>query len=984
MTLHQQSRSLVRNFVTIKASGMWWEEANLPQAYNANQAADVAGDYPTHAAPLIRALAGNSPFLARLLKREKDFAARLINEEPDGLIPDILDGAEKAAIAAANSTELMRLLRRARAQVALLTAAADIAGCWDLEKVTGVLSRFAELALSVSVDHLIHARMETGEVAWPRGAPEPLRTGIADDSGFVVIGMGKLGAFELNYSSDIDLIVLYDEEKRRYAGDGSAGDFFVKLTRELVRIIDQRTADGHVFRTDLRLRPDPGATPVALSMAAAEYYYASVGLNWERAAMIKARPVAGDAAAGRDFLDRITGFVWRKNLDFAAIQDIHRIKTQIHTHHHHKGIGFAGHDVKLGRGGIREIEFFAQIHQLISGGRDRSIRSPRSLNALTAIRDAGRITAEVRNDLAAAYQFLRRLEHRLQMIEDAQTHTLPTDPEALTHIAVFMGYDAAAALEKALLGHLRTVAAHYDALLPEAATPAADETPPEIGVDALAELGFANPESAAEIINKWHVGRYRALRTERARRLITVCLTPLLEAFSHTREPDQALARFDNFVARLPAGVQIFSLFEANRSLFGLVARIMGTAPALADRLARNISLFDAVLDPDFYEPLPDADALAEDARTSLAIARDYQDALDAARRWLADRKFRLGVQILEGLIDVHDAGLALTNLADAVIGALLPWVEADFSRRYGGFAGAGLAVLALGKYGGRELSFASDLDMVLLYDANPDCPHSSGPKQISASQYFSTFGQHLITAITAMTGEGRLFEVDMRLRPSGSSGPLVVTLETFVTYQKENAWTWEHMALTRARILFAVPEFAERILEAVREVIARDRDKAELVVAVDDMRVRLDKEFGTSNPFSVKFARGGIVDIEFICQFLILREAHAAPELINPFLPKSIQKLAGIGALSNAEATQMREGYELMQTTQGLVRLTMGTRIGDADFPADLKSILARATGRKKFEALERDLIEGQKNVLAIYRRLISDPAQVVRKEVE
>ncbi|MCG8505718.1 MAG: bifunctional [glutamine synthetase] adenylyltransferase/[glutamine synthetase]-adenylyl-L-tyrosine phosphorylase [Sphingomonadales bacterium] len=977
----------MRNFVTIKASGMWWEEANLPQAYNVNQADNAAGELdaaPADAAPLIRTLAGNSPFLARSLLRDKDFAVRLVSETPDGLISDVLDGTEKAAIAAANATELMRVLRRSKAEIALLTAAADIASHWDLETATDALSRFAELVLSLTVDHLIHARMVADEIAWPKGEPEPLRRGIADDSGFVVIGMGKLGAHELNYSSDIDLIVLFDEEKRRYVGSGSAGDFFVKLTRELVRIIDQRTAGGYVFRTDLRLRPDPGATPVALSMAAAEYYYASVGLNWERAAMIKARPVAGDAAAGRDFLDRITGFVWRKNLDFAAIQDIHRIKTQIHTHHHHKGIGFAGHDVKLGRGGIREIEFFAQIHQLISGGRDRSIRSSRTLDALAAICDAGKITAEVQNDLSAAYRFLRRLEHRLQMIEDAQTHTLPTDPEALTHIAVFMGYDDATALEETLLGHLRIVAMHYDAVLPEVATPAGDETPPEVGSATLAELGFANPESAAEIINKWHVGRYRALRTERARRLISVCLPPLLKAFSQTREPDQALARFDSFVAKLPAGVQIFSLFEANRSLFGLVARIMGTAPALANRLARNISLFDAVLDPDFYEPLPNADALAEDAIAALAVSRDYQDALDAARRWLADRKFRLGVQILEGLIDVHDAGLALANLADAIIGALLPWVEADFSRRYGGFAGDGLAVLALGKYGGRELSFASDLDIVLLYDANPDCPHSSGPKQISASQYFSSFGQHLITAITAMTGEGRLFEVDMRLRPSGASGPLVVTLETFATYQKENAWTWEHMALTRARILFAVPEFAGRILGAVRDVIAREREEAALVVAVDDMRMRLDKEFGTANPFSVKFVRGGIVDIEFICQYLILREAHNAPELIGPFLPKSIRKLADIGALSADEVDQLHKGYELMQTTQGLVRLTMGTRIGDAGFPADLKSILARATGRKRFEALESNLIEGQKNVLAIYRRLISDPAQVVRKEVE
>ena len=962
---------------------------HLPQPFDRNKAEDAINDLlnrlaeESKAGPslsagaraLIAALAGNSSYLARALRVYPSLVPTLLDKGPDALFEEEMAELDAASREAPSIEALMRLLRRKKVRIALLVAAADVAGIWPLGRVTEALSIFAERTVTHALSHLLFHSMRRGDLAWPgREFARPLPA-IAENSGLIILGLGKLGARELNYSSDIDLIVLYDEEVVPYRGTRSLGDAMVRLTQDLVRILEARTAEGYVFRTDLRLRPDPGATPVALSVGAAETYYQSVALNWERAAMIKARQVAGDFAAGSAYLGRLAPFIWRRSLDFAAIEDIHAIKDQIHRHHGHHGVELPGFDIKLGPGGIREIEFYAQIHQLILGGRDESLRVRDTLGALDRLVARGRVTAAVRDDLEAAYLFYRTLEHRLQMIDDAQTHALPQSADGIAHVATFMGFSETREFETTLKAHLERVQRHYDALLPRTHPSGRTLRRADLA-SLLREKGFAAPENALEIIERWRRGRYRALRTERARRLLEATLPALVDALADTAEPDQGLARFDHFLSQLPAGVQLFSLFQSNPSLFRLIGRIMGMAPVLAERLAKRPHLIDALLDPDFFAPLPDRESLASEFAAALACARDYEDMLNIARRWTEDRRFQLGVQLLESLAGVREVSEAMTDLAEVSLTGLLGPVGAAYAERHGRFPGGALAILAMGKFGGRELSFASDLDIVLLYDVEGDASQSDGPRPVPASRYFSGLGQALLTAVTALTPEGRLWEVDTRLRPSGRAGPLVVTLGTFTEYYADRAWTWEHMALTRARVIAAPPRFADRIRTAIRGVLTAERDLAALLPAVASMRDRLRAAFGTDNPWAVKHVRGGFIDMEFVVQFLLLREAARNPGVFAPRLDDCIDNLVASAILEPRAGATLHAAHALYHAVQGLLRLTLGEAPDEADFTPDLKSALARAAGVADFPSLKSALLEAQKSVAGIYDRIIAGPA--------
>ncbi len=691
----------------------------------------------------------------------------------------------------------MAYLREKKNVLSLLAASADVAGWWSLEEVTAALSRFADAALGLALAHLLHIRMRRGELAGPNGKPEPASPALLKNCGFFLLGMGKLGAFELNYSSDIDLIALYDPVRVRYTGNKSVGQCFVKITQDLVQIMEQRTMHGYVFRTDLRLRPDPGATPVAISVDAAISYYHSMAVNWERSAMIKARTVAGDQAAGSDYLETMSRWVWRRNMDFAALRDIAAIKNQINRHYGQTQMLFEGYDVKLGQGGIREIEFYAQVNQLLYAGRHPRLRIRGTLDALDVLVSEQLITPKVHKDLLAAYRFLRTLEHRIQMVDDAQTHQIPEDETALNRLAIFMGFGSPAALEAALRMHSEKVSHHYDALLPdETQTIGKGVTARPIFASTLAGLGFSDSENAAALIEGWRRGRYRALRTERAKGLLEQILHGLLEAFGETHQPNSALMRFDKFISQLPGGVQLFSLLQANPSLFGLLARVIGLAPALAETLAKKPALWDAVLEPDFFAPLEDEATLTDQLQHLISNAGDFQDVLDLVRRFVAENRFRVGVQLLEALADVEESGEAMTRLADVAFKALVPAVEGEFARKHGRFEGGGIAVIAIGKYGGRNRP-ASDLDIVFLYHVPDRTAESDGEKPLSPSLYFSRLGQHIITAITALTPEGRLFEVDTRLRPSGSQGSACGDPANLCRLLHPVPWTREHMALT-------------------------------------------------------------------------------------------------------------------------------------------------------------------------------------------
>ena len=942
-------------------------------AAGGDQAAHALADDPAGSA-LLDAVFGNSPFLSHCLVRSPQRAVLWATGGPEAAV-----AAAHALIANAGESEkdLMAALRDARNGVAVAVALADIAGIWSLDRITGALSAFAEVAIDAALGHLLARAADAGQI----DSTTQLRS-----SGIIVLGLGKLGGGELNYSSDVDIMVLWDEERLR---TDSPLAVCVRLVRGLVRLLEERTAEGYALRTDLRLRPDPGATPLALSVDAAEFYYESLGQNWERAALIKARPVAGDLDAGEAFLARLVPFIWRRHLDFAAIQDIHSIKRQIHAHKGGARIAVAGHNVKLGRGGIREIEFFAQTQQLIFGGREPSLRTRATCSALTALAEAQRIDYTTALDLTHAYGELRRIEHRLQMIDDAQTHSVPESEQGLAHIACFLGHGDVPDFAEHLTGILQRVEGHYADLFEESDPLSGDaggtagnlvftgtEDDPDT-LATLARMGFADPPAIAAIVRGWHHGRVRAMRSPRARQILTELMPRLLAAFGATSQPDSALLRFQEFLSHLPAGIQLFSLFQSNADLLDLVAEIMGTTPRLAEHLARTPTLLDHVLDTDFYEDPGETADMEADLERHLVDLRDAEDLYDRVRRWAHDREFQLGVHLLRGLIAPSAAAAGLSALTDAVLHALLPRVREDFAQQHGHIEGGAMAVLALGKYGARELNFGSDLDLVFVYRQGEGAEPSDGQRPLPPSLYYTRLCQRFVSALTTLTNAGRLFEIDMRLRPSGNAGPLASELSGFLRYQAEEAWTWEHLALTKLRVVCGDPAFTAAVEDGVRAVLLRPRDAGRVNAEVADMRRRIAREHPPLDRLEVKYAQGGLIDLDFLAQTLQLVHGAEHPGILAVSSTGALQACAREGLIGQGEAEELIAAGRLMQDVQGVIRLAMARRTPEKDMPQPLRDLLARITGLADFDALAHVLDAAQGVVRTAFRRHIEDRAE-------
>lgn len=939
-------------------------------------------DHSHHA--VLAACFGNSPFLSTILHHEPAFTRRLLAEGPDAA-RDAVFAETRTTCTRAKDADVMRALRVGKRRLALTAALGDVSGLWALEHVTEALSDYASLALDLSAAHLLREGHEIGTIVLPN-PEEPLV-----DCGYVILGMGKLGARELNYSSDIDIIVLFDLDKIDYRGSKSPHEYFVRLTKGLVRLMEERTGDGYVFRTDLRLRPDPGSTALAISTEAAETYYESFGQNWERAAMIKVRAVAGDIPRGEEFIAHLRPFVWRKSLDFYAIQDIHSIKRQINAHKGGAKVAVAGHNVKVGRGGIREIEFFAQTQQLIWGGRVPELRCQRTLEALGELTAFGQVDESVRADLERCYRFLRTLEHRLQMIDDAQTQTLPHEPEKLAHVATFFGIDDLDAFTQAVREVLQCVEGHYAALFEEAPALSSDEgnlvfTGHEDDPGTIASLqamGFGNPGSVASTVRGWHHGRYRATRSTRSKEMLTELVPTLLRALGRTAQPDKAFFRFDDFLRNLPAGVQLFSLFHVNPDLLDLVAEIMGDAPRLAEVLSRRPNMLDAVLTPGFFDAPPERRELGEELDVLLDQSRDFEETLDLCRLWANGRKFQVGVQTLRRLLDAREAGEALTAIADVVLDRLLVATAAEFAETHGTVAGGELVVIAMGKAGGREMTATSDLDLITVYDSEPGAEGSDGRRPLSRNDYFIRLTQRFVNAITAMTREGRLYEVDMRLRPSGSKGPLAVSLESFTKYNREEAWTWEHMALTRARVVCGPEDLAEKAAAAIETALATPRDPDKLLADVADMRALMARERKPVNMFDVKLTRGGLVDVEFLVQYLTLLHAPEHPQVLTPNVAEALARLRDAGLLDAQDAALLDEAQMLWLNVQGVLRHSIEGAFKEEDSSPGLREKLAAAAAEPDFERLKARMEKTYADVHATFRRLVEDPAEEARRIV-
>jgi len=903
--------------------------------------------------PALAPVFSASPYLASLARRDGVRLPTILDSDPHERLAQILAAARDVA-AEPDFETARKTLRDLKADLHLLTALCDLGGVWDLDAVTGALTRFADASL-----HAALAQAARVEVA--RGALT--HVGDGEDGpipGLFCIAMGKHGAYELNYSSDIDFSIFYAPEVLPVSEGTEPQGVAVRLTQHLGRMLAERTADGYVFRIDLRLRPDPSSTPPAMPIDAALDYYESVGQNWERAAHIKARIAAGDIARGEAFLAELQPFIWRRNLDFAAIADIHSIKRQIHAYKVDERLEAKGADLKLGRGGIREIEFFVQTQQLILGGRHPDLRSPRTLDALAALRDAGHVTPEDCEYLTAAYHDLRALEHRAQMIADDQTHKLPESDADRKRVAALWGQGNLRSFDAAVGKMLKGVNQRYGALFKGEEELSSRfgslvftgvEDDPET-LATLKRMGFSNPERVAATIRGWHHGHIAATRTERGRELFTRLAPRLLDAANATGAPDAAFNRFADFFASLSSGVQIQSLFLAQPRLFELVVQVMAFAPRLAATLARRPTALDALLDPAFFGPMEMPSEVPWDPT-------EFEPSMDAARRLFRDQTFRIGVRVMSGTAGARDVGRAFADLGDLIVGGLAPAALAEVERLGGAFPGQ-VAVVALGKAGSREMTAKSDLDLMTLYAADEPAGMSE-IKGWSADVFYARFTQRLTSALSAPTAEGTLYEVDLKLRPSGSKGPVAVSFTAFEDYYERESETWELLALTRARVIWASsPAFKARAEGAIEAALRRPRDVARTAADVLEMRELMERERPGKGPWDLKLEPGGLVDIEFIAQFLQL--AHGPNG--GPLAQNTGEALSALIAASLADKTYLTaalSAWRLEQDLSQLIKVALENGDDPESEPKAFRALLARAGHVTQFRSLKAKLVKAK-----------------------
>jgi glutamate-ammonia-ligase adenylyltransferase len=869
-------------------------------------------DTPRHTLPhACRRARAESPFLWLLLAREPDIAAAA----EDGALPSVL-----AARIDDPTMPVARRLRLERRRLALIVALGDLAGVLDLTAVTGALSEFADYALDAAIAAAVAERTP--------GAPI---------QGFTGIALGKQGSRELNYSSDIDPILLFDPLTLPCRPREEPADAAVRIARRVVELLQSRDGDGYVLRVDLRLRPSPEATPIALPVEAAISYYESLALPWERAAFIKARTAGGDVALGNAFLDAIRPFIWRRALDFGAIGEIRGISRRIRDHHAQGQAFGPGFDLKRGRGGIREIEFFAQIHQLIHGGRDPSLRVPATRDALARLAAAGWIGAEESDVLTHAYTTLRTIEHRVQMVDDRQLHHLPSG-EALDSLARLHGVSDGAALLDLLRPGVSAVATTYDSL--DAGDTGSLSADREILVAQLDSAGFAHDDGVAELIERWRGGTYPALRSPAARVALEAVLPGLIEALGTAPDPHGAIVRLDVMLGRLSSAINFFRLLEARPALGPLLGAILSHTPTLADALGRRPELFDGLVDASALDPVGSVEVLVGEMRLGAGDG-DYQHQLDHVRRIVGEKRFALGTQIIAGVSDPLDVSAGYARIAEAAINALAAATIAEFETVHGSVPNSELIILALGRMGGGALTHASDLDLIYLFTGDY-MAESDGPKPLGAVHYYNRLAQRVTGALSAQTASGPLYDIDTRLRPSGTQGPLSVSLEGFERYQRESAWTWEHMALTRARPVFGSPAARDATQAVIDAVLCGTRPPRDIIADAVKMRTEMAAHKPPAGPLDAKLLPGGLVDLEFAVHMVQLTRLAA----FHPHLGAAIDRLVSLGLAPSG----LRTAHDV------LTRLLVALRLvaPDAQPPASAtRTLVARALGLADWETV-------------------------------
>ena len=915
------------------------------------------------AAPTLGPLLESAPYLFSLAQDNADWLTATLADSADGAFTDIIDVVETLGRTASSEEALAPVLRIAKGRTALLAAMAEAGGTWTTAQSTAALSDLADAALDASLNLLMRQASDKGILAIPASEAT------AANSGLAIFALGKHGGQELNYSSDIDIVAFYDPHKAVLDDPSEATRIYSRMVQKLVGLMEDRQAHGYVFRTDLRLRPDPGSTPVAISFDAALAYYESRGQNWERAAWIKARACSGDRQVGEAFLRELAPYIWRKHLDFATIADIQAMKRQINISKNVGDIRVEGHNVKLGRGGIREIEFFTQTQQLIAGGRDKTLRVKPTAHALAALADANWITPKAATELIQTYWYLRAVENRLQMLRDEQTHVMPASPEEVAVIGRLMGEPDLREFERSYRAALERVVGYYSELFTEGETlgsgegnlvfTGSDDDPGT--VETLSAMGFAHPSKVIETIRKWHYGSYPATRASAARAHLTELLPSLLVTLSSAGNADEALAKFDSFLSRLPTGVQLFALLRSHASLRTLLVQLMASAPRMSEAVIHRAHVMDGLIDPAFANEVTHRDVLVAKVDAFLAESRSYEEIIDRARIIGQEQKFLISAGLLSGTVSATGAGEQFTALAETLVNRLFGSVRTEFERRHGVIANGRTALLAFGKMASREMTVTSDLDFILLYDA-PDT-ESTGEKPLSTNHYYTRLTQRLVAAVTSPTAEGVLYEADMRLRPSGNAGPLATSLAGFRAYHRDNAWTWEHLALSRARVIAADQGFATDVQGALDEVMSRQRDVARTIDDVVSMRALMARERPARHPFDLKLAEGGLVDIEFIAQSAQL---VAGSQIGVPQAPTSrvLAAMARTGLFP--QGARLAEIHLTYATVLQVMSSALVNPFKDEAWTEAFKDLLAGLTHYPSFSMLEMDIKSMREEVSA------------------
>ncbi|WP_332060323.1 bifunctional [glutamine synthetase] adenylyltransferase/[glutamine synthetase]-adenylyl-L-tyrosine phosphorylase [Bartonella sp. CB74] len=913
-----------------------------------------------------------SPFLREVLIANPSYLSPLLNVDIETRLSEIID--DIALIdknESIHETFLMAALRRKKREAHTLIALADLSGVFTYEVSCSWLTRLGEVALSVALRFLLREAYDQGKISLSsRDDPEK-------DCGLIILAMGKLGAEELNYSSDIDLIVFIDEMSPHIVNLYESIDVFSKMVRRLIRIIQERTAEGYVFRLDFRLRPDPSSTPLALPVRAALRYYEGRGQNWERAAMIKARPVAGDKKAGFNVLKELSPYIWRKYLDYAAIADIHSIKRQIHAYKNYGKIAAYGHNVKLGRGGIREIEFFVQTQQLIAGGRFPQLRGRQTVAMLAKLHTLGWISEKTRDSLIKSYAFLRNVEHRIQMLADEQTHLLPSDVSQFTSVAYLMGYQESSCFIRDLLKTLRVVEKHYAALF---------ENEQELGLEignlvftgeeddpetliTLSHLGFERASDICRIMRTLHCGRYRVTQSSEARERLTELTPALLKAFGATKRADEVMLCFDSFLQGLPSGIQLFSLLQSNPSLLDMLVLIMGAAPRLAEIITRKPHVFDGMLDSTIFSEVPTESYLESRLEYFLENITSYEETLDHLRIFADEQRFLIGIRILNDTIAANKAGFAFTALADLMIKKTFSVVQKEFALFHGNIKGGRVGILGMGKLGSRELTAGSDVDLIVLYEHDEDAEISDGEKPLYISQYYTRLTQRFVAALSTLTSQGILYAADLRLRPLGNKGPVAVSFQFFKKYYCEDAWIWEHLALTRARGIAGDRDFLQKLENEVCAIIAFPRDKKRVAKEVCEMRTLIEKEKPSENLWDLKTMSGGIMDIEFIAQYALIThvtafQIGATTEDILVHLPNSF--------LNQSCISDLHRAYSLYTNLSQIIRLCLNDTLNPNDMPPRLSDLLLNSIGEPDLLRVENLIKEAGQSVRSIFTQIM------------